>query len=149
MSVHTADVAQRESMMPAQKAFPISAVMRVLSGYDFSGQRRLSLEYIMWRGVNDDVAHADMLVRLIGDLECRVNLIRFHAIPGVDLYPASEERMIMFRNYLNSKGITATIRASRAARTSRPPAECLPPGSAPVPEGNKMFPIKITANITS
>ena len=113
VSVHTADVAQRESMMPAQKAFPISAVMRVLSGYDFSGQRRLSLEYIMWRGVNDDVAHADMLVRLIGDLECRVNLIRFHAIPGVDLYPASEERMIMFRNYLNSKGITATIRASR------------------------------------
>ena len=99
--------------MPAQKAFPISAVMRVLSGYDFSGQRRLSLEYIMWRGVNDDVAHADMLVRQIGDLECRVNLIRFHAIPGVDLYPASEERMIMFRNYLNSKGITATIRASR------------------------------------
>lgn len=113
VSVHTADTAQRESMMPAQKAFPISAVMRVLSGYDFSGQRRLSLEYIMWRGVNDDVAHADMLVRLIGNLECRVNLIRFHAIPGVDLRPASEERMIMFRNYLNSKGITATIRASR------------------------------------
>ena len=113
ISVHTADIAQRESMMPAQKAFPIQSVMRLLSGYDFSHQRRLSLEYIMWRGVNDDIAHADMLVRLIGKLDCRVNLIRFHAIPGVDLHPASEERMIMFRNYLNQKGITATIRASR------------------------------------
>ena len=113
ISVHTADIAQRESMMPAQKAFPIQSVMRLLSGYDFSHQRRLSLEYIMWRGVNDDIAHADMLVRLIGKLDCRVNLIRFHAIPGVDLNPASEERMIMFRNYLNQKGITATIRASR------------------------------------
>lgn len=113
VSVHTADIPQRESMMPAQKAFPISAVMKCLAGYDFSHQRRLSLEYIMWRGVNDDVAHADMLVKLIGRMECRVNLIRFHAIPGVDLYPASEERMIMFRNYLNQKGITATIRASR------------------------------------
>lgn len=113
ISVHTADMAQRESMMPAQKAFPLSAVMKCLSAYDFSHQRRLSLEYIMWRGVNDDIAHAEMLVKLIGNLDCRVNLIRFHAIPGVDLRPASEERMLMFRNYLNQKGITATIRASR------------------------------------
>lgn len=113
VSVHTADMAQRESMMPAQKAFPITAVMKLLAAYDFSHQRRLSLEYIMWRGVNDDIAHAEMLVRLIGNQECRVNLIRFHKIPGVDLEPASEERMLMFRNFLNSKGITATIRASR------------------------------------
>lgn len=113
VSVHTADTAQRESMMPAQKAFPITSVMKLLAAYDFSHQRRLSLEYIMWRGVTDDIAHAEMLVRLIGNLECRVNLIRFHKIPGVELEPASEERMLMFRNFLNSKGITATIRASR------------------------------------
>lgn len=113
ISVHTAEAPQRESMMPAQKAFPISTVMKLLSGYDFSHQRRLSLEYIMWRGVNDDIAHAEMLVKLIGNVECRVNLIRFHAVPGVDLHPCSEERMLMFRNYLNSKGITATIRTSR------------------------------------
>lgn len=113
VSVHTADTPQRESMMPAQKAFPISSVMKMLAAYDFSHQRRLSLEYIMWRGVNDDIAHADMLVKLIGNIDCRVNLIRFHAVPGVDLAPSSEERMLMFRSYLNSKGITATIRASR------------------------------------
>ena len=113
ISVHTADTAQRESMMPAQKAYPISSVMKCLAAYDFSHQRRLSLEYIVWRGVNDDVAHADMLIKLIGNIDCRVNLIRFHAIPGVDLHPASEERMIMMRNYLNQHGITATIRASR------------------------------------
>ncbi len=113
ISVHTADMAERESMMPAQKAFPLSSVMKLLQAYDFSHQRRLSLEYIMWRGVNDDIAHAEMLVKLIGNLDCRVNLIRFHAIPGVDLHPASDERMMMFRNFLNSKGITATIRTSR------------------------------------
>lgn len=113
VSVHTADSRERESMMPAQKAFPISSVMKLLSGYDFSHQRRLSLEYIMWRGVNDDIHHAELLCRLIGNIECRVNLIRFHRVEGIDLYPATEERMLMFRNYLNSKGITATIRASR------------------------------------
>lgn len=113
VSVHTADIAQRESMMPAQKAFPIQSVMKLLKTYDFSGQRRLSLEYIMWRGVNDDVAHANMLIKLIGDLDCRVNLIRFHRVPGVELAPASDDRMQMFRNILNEHGITATIRASR------------------------------------
>lgn len=113
LSVHTADTQQRESMMPAQKAFPLSQVMHVLSGTDFTGQRRLSLEYIMWRGVNDDMDHARQLLKLIGNVPCRVNLIRYHALPGSDLHPCSEERMIMFRNFLNSHGVTATIRASR------------------------------------
>lgn len=113
LSVHSADTVQRESMMPAQKAWPLSSVMKMLGSYDFSGQRRLSLEYIMWRGVNDDVAHAKMLAKLIGDIPARVNLIRYHAIPGIDLKPCGEERMIMFRNVLNDLGITATIRTSR------------------------------------
>lgn len=113
VSVHSADAAQRQSMMPAQRAYPIASVMKLLSAYDFSHQRRLSLEYIMWRNVNDDLAHANLLASLIGDIECRVNLIRFHAIPGVELVPSSEEKMIIFRNYLNSKGIICTIRASR------------------------------------
>lgn len=113
ISVHTADIAQRESMMPAQKAFPIQSVMKLLKSYDFSGQRRLSLEYIMWRGVNDDVAHANMLIKLIDGMDCRVNLIRFHKVPGVDLWPASDDRMQMFRNILNEHGVIATIRASR------------------------------------
>lgn len=113
VSVHTADPRERAAMMPAQKAFPIQSVMQALAGYDFSHQRRLSLEYIMWKGVNDDIAHANQLIKLIGDLDCRVNLIRYHAIEGVDLHPCSEERMVMFRNVLNKHGITATIRASR------------------------------------
>ncbi len=113
ISVHSADAKQRESMMPAQKAYPINAVMKLLSGYDFSHQRRLSLEYIMWRNVNDDLAHANQLASLINGQKCRVNLIRFHAIDGVELVPSSEEKMIIFRNYLNSKGIICTIRASR------------------------------------
>ena len=113
VSVHSPFMEEREQIMPAQKAFPLKDVLNILRGYDFSHQRRLSIEYIMWKGVNDDMDHARQLERLLHGLDCRVNLIRFHAIPGVELKPCSEERMIMFRNYLNSKGITATIRASR------------------------------------
>ena len=74
VSLHTADPMQRDQLMPAQRAFPISSVIKMLEAYDFSHQRRLSFEYIMWRGVNDDIAHADLLIRLIRGLDCRVNL---------------------------------------------------------------------------
>ena len=113
ISLHTPNVSLREQMMPAQKAFPISSVIKMLKSYDFSHQRRLSFEYIMWKGVNDDIETARSLESLLQGLDCRVNLIRFHKIPGVELQPATEERMIMFRNFLNSHGIIATIRASR------------------------------------
>ncbi|MCH5227128.1 MAG: 23S rRNA (adenine(2503)-C(2))-methyltransferase RlmN [Muribaculaceae bacterium] len=113
VSLHTPNASIREQMMPAQKAFPITSVIKMLKSYDFSHQRRLSFEYIMWKGVNDDIEHAKSLVSLIQGLDCRVNLIRFHRIPGVELQPATEERMIMFRNFLNTHGIIATIRASR------------------------------------
>lgn len=113
VSLHTPNSSVRQQMMPAQKAFPITSVIKLLKSYDFSHQRRLSFEYIMWKGVNDDIENAKSLVTLISGLDCRVNLIRFHKIPGVDLQPATEERMIMFRNYLNSHGIISTIRASR------------------------------------
>ena len=113
ISVHSPYGDERASLMPVEKAYALTDVLGMLRDYDWAHQRRLSVEYIMWRGVNDDIAHADMLVKLIGNQPVRVNLIRFHAIPGVELHPASEERMLMFRNYLNQKGITATIRASR------------------------------------
>lgn len=113
VSLHLPNAFEREQMMPAQKAFPITSVIKMLKAYDFSHQRRLSFEYIMWKGVNDDIENAKALVALIQGLDCRVNLIRFHKIDGVNLQPATEERMIMFRNYLNSHGIISTIRASR------------------------------------
>lgn len=113
ISLHNPFPGQRARIMPSEKAFPIKDVVELLSQYDFSHQRRLSFEYIMWRGVNDSTVYAKELVRLIGKLECRVNLIRFHAIPGSDLMPSTKETMEEFRDYLNAKGVTATIRASR------------------------------------
>lgn len=113
ISVHSPFAEERLRLMPVEKAFPVTEVMAMLREYDFSHQRRLSVEYIMWRGLNDDMRHAEALARLIRGMHCRVNLIRFHAIPGVDLKPCSERVMVDFRDRLNQLGVTATIRASR------------------------------------
>lgn len=113
ISLHNPFSAERAAIMPVERAYPIRDVIALLSNYDFSHQRRLSFEYIMWRDVNDSIRYAEALVKLIGRLDCRVNLIRFHAIPGSDLRPSTTQVMERFRDCLNDHGITATIRASR------------------------------------
>ena len=113
ISLHTPDAVQRASLMPAERAMPIADVIALLRQYDFTHQRRLSFEYIVFGGVNDTPSHARQTVRLLKGLECRVNLIRFHPIPGSDLHGADESRMEWLRDYLTSHGIFTTIRASR------------------------------------
>ncbi len=113
VSLHAPSPEQRAEVMPVEKAFPIRDLLALLRNYDWSHQRRLSFEYIVFRGYNDSIAHADALVRLLSGLPCRVNLIRFHAIPGVELQTSDMAAIEAFRDRLNSKGVIATIRASR------------------------------------
>ena len=113
ISVHSPFSAEREEIMPVERAYPLTAVVDMLRGYDWAHQRRLSVEYIMWRGKNDSLRHADALARLLRGLHCRVNLIRFHSIEGFDRESSTTPVMEAFRDRLNAAGITATIRAAR------------------------------------
>ncbi len=113
ISMHSPLHEQRLSLMPAEKAMPIEETVELLKQYDFTHQRRCSFEYICFGGLNDSLAHGKEIVRLLRGLECRVNLIRFHAIPDVDLPQADEQRMEQLRDYLTQHGVFTTIRASR------------------------------------
>lgn len=113
ISLHSPFPSQRKELMPAEKAFSITEIVDILKEYDFSKQRRLSFEYIVFKGLNDNLIYAKELVKLLRGLDCRINLIRFHAIPGVDLEGADMESMLAFRDYLTSHGLFSTIRASR------------------------------------
>jgi len=113
ISLHSPLHEQRQELMPAERGMAIEDVVELLRNYDFSHQRRLSFEYIVFGGLNDSLSHAQAIVRLLHGLECRVNLIRFHQIPHVPLHGASDEKMESFRDYLTQHGIYTTIRASR------------------------------------
>ncbi len=113
ISLHSPFPEQRSELMPAERAMSITDVVELLRNYDFSHQRRLSFEYIVFGGLNDSMAHAREIVRLLDGLYCRVNLIRFHQIPDVPLRGASDEKMEALRDYLTHHGIFTTIRASR------------------------------------
>ncbi|MDU1903358.1 MAG: 23S rRNA (adenine(2503)-C(2))-methyltransferase RlmN [Dysgonomonas sp.] len=113
VSLHSPFAEQRLSIMPIEKVYPFQGVLDLLKEYDWSHQRRLSFEYIMFKDFNDSIEHAKELVHILKGLDCRVNLIRFHRIPNVDLESSTNEVMMIFRDYLNSKGVTSTIRSSR------------------------------------
>ena len=113
ISLHSPVPQQRRELMPAEKAFSITEIVELLRNYDFSKQRRLSFEYIVFKGVNDSLLYVKELLKLLRGLDCRINLIRFHAIPGVDLEGADMETMTALRDYLTSHGLFTTIRASR------------------------------------
>ncbi len=113
ISLHSPVPLQRRDLMPAEKAFSITEIVELLRNYDFSKQRRLSFEYIVFKGVNDSLTYAKELLKLLRGVDCRINLIRFHAIPSVDLEGADMETMTAFRDYLTSHGLFTTIRSSR------------------------------------
>lgn len=121
ISLHNPFGAERQDIMPMEKVNHLSDVIALLKQYDWSHQRRVSFEYICWGGVNDTPKHANELLRLLKGLDCRINLIRFHASPTPNSHAESaiankssnEQQMEWLRDYLTERGITTTIRRSR------------------------------------
>ena len=113
ISLHTAIPEQRAEIMPVEKAYSIKEIVEDLKKYDFSKQRRLSFEYIVFKDVNDSILYLQRLVQLLKGLPCRVNLIRYHAIPEIDLEGVSNEKMLEIRDFLTKNGLFTTLRASR------------------------------------
>jgi len=113
ISLHDPFPEERASLMPVEKAYPIAEVLDLIRQYDFTGQRRVSFEYTMFSGLNDSLRHADELARMLRGLECRVNLIRFHQIPDFPYSTSDAAAMERFKERLERRGITTTLRASR------------------------------------
>ena len=113
ISLHNPFAIERQEVMPIEKVNHLSEVITLLKQYDWSHQRRVSFEYICWGGVNDTPKHANELLRLLKGLDCRINLIRFHAGVDQSFTSSNEQQMEWLRDYLTERGITTTIRRSR------------------------------------
>lgn len=113
VSLHTPFDEQREQLMPVQQIYPLKEVLEQIRSWDFGRQRRVSFEYIVFRGFNDSADHIRELARILNGIRCRINLIRFHPIPDTPLESPDEATLQSFREMLVKKGIRTTIRASR------------------------------------
>jgi len=113
ISLHAPFEEERLQIMPVEKAFKLPDLLQEVRNYDFGRQRRVSFEYIMFKDFNDTQKHVNQLARILNGIDCRINLIRFHAIPDSPLEGSDTETIEKFQVELNKKGIRTTIRASR------------------------------------
>jgi 23S rRNA (adenine2503-C2)-methyltransferase len=113
VSLHSPFDEERKAFMPVQNNQPIYHVLEKIKKFDLGRQRRLSFEYIMFKGINDTPRHINQLARILNGIRCRINLIRFHPIPDAPYQTSDDKTIEAFMVALNKKGIRTTLRASR------------------------------------
>ena len=113
LSLHNPFSEERALLMPMEKAYPVSEAIDLLHRYDWHGQRRVSFEYILMKDYNDGPLHAKAVVKLLQGLNCRVNLISYHEVPGKPFRKSTSERTARFQQILQESGIICTLRKSR------------------------------------
>ncbi len=113
VSMHSPFDEERRELMPIQKTNSIQHVLQIIREFDIHSQRRISFEYILFQNLNDSSKHVKELARILNGIKCRINLIRFHPIPGSSLRSPDMNSVFAFRDALKAKGIITTIRSSR------------------------------------
>lgn len=113
ISLHSPFDEERKALMPVQNNQPIQHVLETIKKFDLGRQRRISFEYIMFKGINDTPRHVNQLARILNGIRCRINLIRFHPIPDSPYQTSGDKTIEAFMVALNKKGIRTTLRASR------------------------------------
>jgi 23S rRNA (adenine2503-C2)-methyltransferase len=113
VSLHSPFDEERRKLMPIQRTNTVEEVLDIIRKFDFNSQRRVSFEYILFKGMNDTPRHIKELARVLNGIKCRINIIRFHPIPVSQFQSPNLGATINFKEALNAKGILTTIRASR------------------------------------
>jgi len=113
ISLHSPYEAERNQLMPITIKNPLTELFALLRRWDWYGQRRLTFEYILFKGLNDTKKHAESLARLVRGLNCRINLIPYHAVPGSGFESATEETVAHFQDQAGRSGARVTVRKSR------------------------------------
>jgi 23S rRNA (adenine2503-C2)-methyltransferase len=113
VSLHSPFDEERRKLMPVQRTNSVKEILDIIRNFEINSQRRVSFEYILFKGMNDTPAHIRELARILNGIKCRINIIRFHPIPGSEFQSPDNKATISFKEALIKKGILTTIRASR------------------------------------
>ncbi|WP_368417718.1 23S rRNA (adenine(2503)-C(2))-methyltransferase RlmN [Rhodovarius sp.] len=114
VSLHATNDALRNEIVPLNRKYPIAELLAACRRYPgASNARRITFEYVMLRGVNDSIAEAHELVRLLADIPAKVNLIPFNPWPGSPYKTSTPEAVRAFAEVLNDAGYSSPIRRPR------------------------------------
>jgi 23S rRNA (adenine2503-C2)-methyltransferase len=114
VSLHAPDNALRDELVPINRKYPLEVLIPACRDFIAGDKRRkITWEYVMLDGVNDSIAHAKALIRLLQGVPSKVNLIPFNPFPGTSYSTSPPDRVEAFRQRLRRSGIIATTRKTR------------------------------------
>ncbi|MFP4486635.1 MAG: 23S rRNA (adenine(2503)-C(2))-methyltransferase RlmN [Campylobacterales bacterium] len=113
ISLHAVDDELRDRLMPINRAYNIESIIKAIKEFPVDRRKRVMFEYLMIEGLNDTRESAKKLVRLLNGIRAKVNLIYFNPYSGSEFGRPAKNAMEEFRDFVQSKGVTCTIRESR------------------------------------
>ncbi|MFA5073085.1 MAG: 23S rRNA (adenine(2503)-C(2))-methyltransferase RlmN [Nitrospirota bacterium] len=105
----------RDQLMPINTMYPLSSLMQALHTYCTMTRKTVTIEYVLFKDINDSDRDAAQLMKLLQDLPCMINVLSFNSFPGTIFEPPCEERVYAFRNILLKHGFVAVVRNSRGS----------------------------------
>jgi 23S rRNA (adenine2503-C2)-methyltransferase len=113
VSLHAPNEELRRKLVPLERKHPLPQLLQALRAFEAAGGRRITFEYVMIDGLNDEPAHARELAGVVREFQAHVNLIPFNPIPGTDWRPSGPDRLLTFARILDERGVPATVREPR------------------------------------
>ena len=113
LSLHAADDAKRNEIMPINEQNNLAVLTEALKYFYQKTKNRISFEYITFKDFNDTLEDAKNLAKFCSNFPCRVNIIEYNPIEGLNYIKSEEDTLNKFAAYLTSKNVTVTIRRSR------------------------------------
>ena len=113
ISVHAPNDELRSSLMPVNRAYPLSELISALKEYASLNNRRLTFEYLLLKGINDQPEHVRQIRELLKDLNAYINLIPYNTVKEKDFISSSEEDALRFYDLLKKSGVAVTLRTKK------------------------------------
>jgi len=113
VSLHAATNETRSSIMPINDSTPLEELGEALEYWYAKQKKKVTYEYVVWKGINDTLEHAKALLKFCKRVPCKVNLIEYNPIDDGEFQQASDEALVMYMDFLERHGITTRIRKSR------------------------------------
>ena len=115
ISLHASNQIIREMIIPSAKNYNIKNIIKDCKQFVSRTGRRVSFEYLMLRGVNDKIEHAEELITLLRGFQCHVNLIQYNQINEVEFKQTASKSIQLFQSRLSNNGIAVSFRKSRGS----------------------------------
>jgi len=113
ISLHAPNDELRNTLMPVNKAYPLNELISALKEYSQLNNRRLTFEYLLLKGVNDQEIHARQIKELLKGLNAYINLIPYNTVKEKDFKSSSEEDALRFYDMLKKNGVAVTLRQKK------------------------------------